>query len=319
MRFLVTGASGFIGSNLALALQKNHAVVGLCNFSPGSRENLKNFKGEFVQGNICTFDYNLLGKFDAIFHQAAITDTTLMDRKLMFSTNVNAFRKILEYALRTGCKKVVYASSAAVYGKGKVPMKESAHPTPANIYGESKVEMEKVARQFSEKHPEISVVGLRYFNVYGPNEVHKIKAASMVYQLYSQISSGKQPRIFKWGEQFRDFIYVKDVVLANLKALEFDPNSPLPNGERERVRGHVVFNVGTGIPTTFNKVIEILNSALGANKPTDYFDNPYNFYQERTQADTAHAEKVLGFKCQFTPEQGIRDYVRCLKESAVSV
>ena len=220
----------------------------------------------------------------------------------MRSTNVEAFLKILEYAQSTGCRKVVYASSAATYGKGKVPMSESDTPAPANIYGESKVEMESAAKKFSEKAPEMSLVGLRYFNVYGPREVHKIKAASMIYQLYSQISLGKAPRVFKWGDQFRDFIYVKDVVLANLKALEFPE------------RGAFAFNVGTGIPTSFNKVIEILNSALGANKPTDYFDNPYDFYQEETQADMSYSKSILNFHCQFSPEEGIRDYVKILQK-----
>jgi ADP-L-glycero-D-manno-heptose 6-epimerase len=303
MRFLVTGASGFIGSNLAHELErKGHEVVGLCKMDPGAMDNLKGFKGRFVQGDIRTFDYASLGKFDAIFHQAAITDTTVMDKELMVSTNITAFEKILRYAHDTGCGKVVYASSAATYGKGKVPMRETDTPAPANIYGESKVEMEKVAARFVKEHPGMSTVGLRYFNVYGPREVHKIKAASMVYQLYHQISSGKAPRVFKWGDQFRDFIYVKDVVLANLKASEY--------------RGSGAFNVGTGVRTSFNKVIEVLNSALGASKPTEYFDNPYSFYQDETQADPALAEKEMGFKCQFTPEQGIRDYVSILQGAA---
>ena len=303
LRFLVTGASGFIGSNLALELQKKCSVVGLCKMAPGTMDNLGAFKGEFVKGDIRDFNYNALGKFDGIFHQAAITDTTVMDAQLMRSTNVEAFGKILDFALKTGCKKVVYASSAATYGKGKVPMKETDTPTPANIYGESKVEMEQVAARFVKEHPGMSVVGLRYFNVYGPNEVHKDKAASMVYQLYQQIASGRPPRVFKWGGQFRDFIYVKDVVLANLRAYEY--------------KGSGVFNVGTGVPTSFNQVIEVLNSALGASRPTEYFDNPYSFYQDQTQADTEHAEKEMGFKCMFTPEQGIRDYAGILKGAAV--
>lgn len=299
MRFLVTGASGFIGSNLALELEKKGSVVGLCNSTPGSKENLKNFKGEFLKGDIRFFDYDSLGKFDAIFHQAAVTDTTVMDKELMLATNVDAFIKIVEYALRTGCKKVVYASSAATYGKGKVPMRETDPPTPANIYGISKVKMEEAALSFVKKYPRISLVGLRYFNVYGPNETHKLKAASMVFQLYSQIVSEKSPRIFKWGEQFRDFIYVKDVVLANLKAWEFS--------------GSGVFNVGTGIPTTFNQIIQIINSVLGLNNPIDYFDNPYDFYQDQTRADMSLSEKVLGFKCVFSPKSGIQDYVKILQ------
>jgi ADP-L-glycero-D-manno-heptose 6-epimerase len=299
-RYLVTGASGFIGSNLAVFLSEKNDVTGLCNSTPGSEDNLLDFKGKFLKGDIRTFDYHSLGKFDAVFHQAAITDTTVTDKQLMYSTNVEAFVKILEYARSTGCRKVVYASSAATYGKGKVPMSEKDTSAPANIYGESKVEMESAAKKFAEGAPEMSLVGLRYFNVYGPHEVHKIKAASMIYQLYSQILSGKAPRVFKWGDQFRDFIYVKDVVLANLKALEFSEH------------GAFAFNVGTGIPTSFNQVIEVLNSALGANKSTDYFDNPYDFYQEETQADMAYSESILKFRCQFSPESGIRDYVKIL-------
>ncbi len=300
MRYLVTGASGFIGSNLTLELAKNHEVVGLCRIAPGDKENLRGFNGKFVEGDIRTYDFHFLGKFDAIFHQAAITDTTVLDPLLMFSTNVTAFEKILNYALETGCKKVVYASSAATYGKGKIPMRESSSPTPANIYGESKVKMEEVAKEFSSHHPKISLVGLRYFNVYGPREFHKGHAASMIYQLYSQIVAGKAPRIFKWGDQFRDFIYVKDVVLANIKSSEHS--------------GSGVFNVGTGIGTTFNQVIETINRALGTHKPTDYFDNPYSFYQDQTQADMTHSNSGLKFKCQFTPEQGILDYVQYLQK-----
>src|SRR3989338_207717 len=117
-RYLVTGASGFIGSNLAVHLSEQHEVVGLCKSTPGSPDNLRDFKGQFLPGDIRAFDYKSLGKFDAVLHQAAVTDTTVTDRELMRSTNVDAFVKILEYAKSSGCRKVVYATSAAAYGKG---------------------------------------------------------------------------------------------------------------------------------------------------------------------------------------------------------
>jgi ADP-L-glycero-D-manno-heptose 6-epimerase len=301
MKFLVTGAGGMIGANLAWRLQKQgHEVHALDHFSVGHRDNLKGFPGVVHMGDIRTFDYASLGRLDGIFHQAAITDTTVMDEALMLSVNVEAFQKILDYALASGCPKVVYASSAATYGKGGVPMREDQPPAPANIYGVSKVKMDEAARAFAAKRPEVSVVGLRYFNVYGPLEFHKKSAASMIYQLYKQIAAGRAPRVFKWGEQFRDFIYAKDVVEANWKAFEF--------------KGSGIFNVGTGIPTTFNQVIAILNQRLGASKPTDFFDNPYGFYQEATQADTALAKNTMGFAAAYPPEKGIADYVAYLRE-----
>jgi ADP-L-glycero-D-manno-heptose 6-epimerase len=300
MRFLVTGAGGLIGANVALAFQsRGHEVHALDHFDVGRRENLADFRGPIHQGDIRNFNYNSLGRFDGIFHQAAITDTTVMDEELMRSVNVQAFVKILDYAKTSGCPKVVYASSAATYGKGAPPNREDQLPQPANIYGVSKAEMERSAHAFTEANPTVKTVGLRYFNVYGPLEFHKKSAASMIFQLYRQIAGGKSPRIFKWGDQYRDFIYVKDVVDANWKAFQFSGNG--------------VFNVGTGRGTSFNQVIAILNQALGSSQSTDYIDNPYGFYQDATQADTSRGEKLLGWKAAHTPEGGITDYVAWLR------
>ncbi len=301
MKFLVTGAAGLIGSNLALELQKHGKTIALDDLSAGRKENLARFKGAMVIADIRKVDYSkFLDRCDAVFHQAAITDTTVMDRNLMLSVNVDAFKRLLIYAKSIGCKKIVYASSAATYGKGKVPMKETDKPAPANIYGESKVRMEQVAKAFVKENPDFSVVGLRYFNVYGPGETHKKKAASMIYQLYLQMASGKRPRVFKWGEQYRDFIYVKDVVAANLKAMAY--------------KGSGAFNVGTGAPATFNEVIAALNRALKKDLTPDYFDNPYGFYQERTHADMALSKAVLKFTAKYGIEAGIKDYVSILKK-----
>ncbi|HOX09022.1 MAG TPA: ADP-glyceromanno-heptose 6-epimerase [Candidatus Omnitrophota bacterium] len=301
MKFLVTGAAGLIGSNLALELQKHGKTIALDDLSAGRKENLARFKGAMVIADIRKVDYSkFLDRCDAVFHQAAITDTTVMDRNLMLSVNVDAFKRLLIYAKSIGCKKIVYASSAATYGKGKVPMKETDRPAPANIYGESKVRMEQVAKAFVKENPDFSVVGLRYFNVYGPGETHKKKAASMIYQLYLQMASGKRPRVFKWGEQYRDFIYVKDVVAANMKAMAY--------------KGSGVFNAGTGSPATFNEVIEALNRALKKDLTPEYFDNPYGFYQDRTHADISLSKAALKFSAKYGIEAGIKDYVSILKK-----
>ena len=121
-----------------------------------------------------------------------------------------------------------------------------------------------------------------------------------MYQLYLQMKAGKKPRIFKYGEQMRDFVYVKDIVRANLNALD-------------AVKSCIV-NAGTGQPENFNKVIDCLNSAMKLNLAPEYFDNTYSFYQNKTQAQTDAAFEKIGFKAQFGLEQGIADYVKILEK-----
>ncbi|MBI4348493.1 MAG: ADP-glyceromanno-heptose 6-epimerase [Elusimicrobia bacterium] len=305
MRALVTGGAGFIGSNLALELEaKGHAVVVLDDFSSGSFENLKGFNGDVIAADAvrgADWVYRV-GPVDAVFHEAAITDTTVTDQKRMMEVNVEAFRNVLDFAAESGAKRVVYASSAGVYGAGPTPMKEGQKADPLNVYAFSKRVMERVADDFQRENPGMKIIGLRYFNVYGPRESFKKAAASMIWQLSGQIIAGKRPRIFKWGEQFRDFIYVKDVVSANLRALEADVSG--------------VFNVCTGKPATFNKIIETLHQVLGTKLETEFFENPYGFYQNETLGDSSGATSVLGFTAKYGIEDGIRDYLSGYKPGA---
>jgi len=292
MRVLVTGAAGFVGSNLALELSsQGHDVVGLDDFSVGNFENLRDFKGDVVSADLCeaALWQKRVGKVEAVFHEAAITDTTVTDQLKMMRVNVEAFRGLLSWAAETGVKKVVYASSAGVYGDGPVPMKETAASKPLNIYAFSKNVMERAAAQQSK----LEVVGLRYFNVFGPRENFKGKAASMIWQLAQQMKAGKRPRIFEGGEQYRDFIYVRDVVEANVKALK------APSG---------VYNVCTGKKTTFNEIIDFLNETLGKNYKPEYFKNPYSFFQNETLGSPAAAKQAFGFSAGYTVLQGIKDY-----------
>ncbi len=302
---LITGGSGFIGSNLALRLQDMYPeakILILDDFTSANFKNLKKFKGEVLACDVSSDEVFFKVedfKPDIIFHLASITDTTVTDQELMMRKNVDGFKNILEIAEENGAT-VVYASSASVYGivKEKVPLKEDRDKSPENVYAFSKYIMDNIAKDFSEETG-IKAVGVRYFNVYGPGEAHKGKFASMIYQLYKQMKEGKRPRIFKWGEQKRDFVYVKDAVEATIIAAKA-PNT-------------TVYNVGSGHARSFNDVIEILNKVLGTSYEPEYFDCPYDFYQEFTQADMTKMKKELGFVPKYSLEEGIQEYVGILE------
>ncbi|MGH7369886.1 MAG: NAD-dependent epimerase/dehydratase family protein, partial [Candidatus Methylomirabilaceae bacterium] len=235
-----------------------------------------------------------------IFHLASITDTTVVDQREMIGANVEGFRRVADFA-GLSQTPLVYASSAAVYGvRGPSRMAEDQPARPANVYGFSKALMENLARRYATASPGVAIVGLRYFNVFGPHEAHKGAAASMIYQLAMQIRTGKRPRIFRGGEQRRDFVYVKDAVEATLLAAEANRSG--------------VYNVGSGRATSFNEVVALLNKALGTDRDPDYFDNPYPFYQPHTEADLARSAERLGYAPEYPIDRGITEYVKQLME-----
>ncbi|OGS42501.1 MAG: hypothetical protein A3J79_11500, partial [Elusimicrobia bacterium RIFOXYB2_FULL_62_6] len=274
MRALVTGAAGFIGSNLVLELvRQGHEVVGLDDFTSSNFANLQDYSGDFLAADVADAEAwtGRVGDVDVVFHEAAITDTTVTDQLRMMRTNVEAFRGLLNWAAQRKVRCVVYASSAGIYGDGPIPMREDAAPRPLNIYAFSKRVMEKVAADFAQRNPKMRIVGLRYFNVFGGRERFKGAAASMIWQLALQMRRGARPRVFEYGDQCRDFIYVKDVVRANLMAAQKAPSG--------------VYNVCTGKKTSFNEIIQELNAVLGAALKPEYFKNPYSFYQNETLGD----------------------------------
>src|SRR5256886_3542641 len=204
--FLITGGAGFIGSNLPLTLQDrfpNARLTVIDDFRSGNFKNLTAYRGDFVAQNLATLDWReQFGdeKFDAIFHLASITDTTLHDQFVQVHDNAESFRRLLNFARPTKTR-IIYASSAATYGAVTHASVESNDAAPANVYALSKVIMDNIARRAAAGSPDWIIVGLRYFNVYGPREAHKGVPASMVYHLAQQMKAGQRPRIFKHGDR----------------------------------------------------------------------------------------------------------------------
>jgi ADP-L-glycero-D-manno-heptose 6-epimerase len=313
---LITGGAGFIGSNLAFFFQQNFPNSNIVIFdcfrsesifsngnlqSFGHYKNLIGFKGRIICGNINNLTHlNFLSdyKFDYIFHQAAISDTRVDDQTIVMETNVNSFYNLLKIAKKNQAT-MIYASSAATYGSMPSPQTEG-HERPENPYGFSKLMMDQIANQYSKDNPEMTIVGLRYFNVYGPREFYKAKTSSMIIQLGHQILNGKAPRLFERSDKIlRDFIYIDDVIQANIMACQAKKNGS--------------YNIGTGKPRSFQDIADILQKELDTDFQTEYFPNPYDGYQMHTQADITSSVDFLDFNPKVTLEKGIISYIPEIK------
>src|SRR5207247_457418 len=195
--------------------------------------------------------------------------------------------------------RIIYASSASTYGVARTASVESNDAAaPANAYAFSKVIMDNIATRTVQESPDWIIIGLRYFNVYGPREAHKGVPASMVFHLSTQIKAGHRPRIFKHGEQKRDFVYVKDIVQGNIRALDAKKSG--------------IYNLGCGQARSFNELVKILNRSLGANFQPDYIENPHAHYQNFTEADLTKVRGALGYEPQYPLEAGVKDYMEWL-------
>ena len=199
---------------------------------------------------------------------------------------------MLDLAVETEAR-VVWASSCSVYGRGAAPNKETDPYDPLNVYAFTKVQGERLARRY-ESRLKKPVIGLRYSNVYGPGEAHKGKLASMIHQLAKGMRAGTRPRIFTAGQQRRDFVFIDDVVNANLKAIEATESG--------------VYNCGAGQSWTFNDVVAELNRVLGTKLEPDYFENPYGFTQDHTECDMTLSKSKLGHTPKFDLRSGIEAY-----------
>ncbi len=310
---LITGGAGFIGSNLAFYFQENYPDSNIVVFdkfrndetfsngalkSFGHYKNLLGFGGSVISGDINDKDalksLETNYKFDYIFHQAAISDTTVQEQDVMIQTNVNAYEDLLKIAIKHGAN-MIYASSAATYGDSN--RFEVGYEQPNNAYGFSKVMMDNITTKYINMGVDISIVGLKYFNVYGPREFYKNKTASMVVQFGHQILKGLTPKLFEGSDKIlRDFIYIEDVIQANIKAC-----NPKKSG---------IYNVGTAKARSFEDIVDILQKELNINNGKEYIPNPFvGQYQFFTQANIEQTQKYLDYSPRYEMEDGIKAYI----------
>ena len=313
---LITGGAGFIGSNLAFYFQENYPDAKIIVFdkfrndetfsngnlkSFGHFKNLIGFKGIVISGDITKKeDLEKLNdyKIDYIFHEAAISDTTVSDQEIMIKTNVDTFNDLIKIAIDNNAP-FVYASSAATYGNSKTF--KVGYENPNNVYGFSKLMMDNLAREYMKK-TDIPIVGLRYFNVYGTREYYKNKTASMILQFGLQLLKGENAKLFEESDKIlRDFIFVEDVIQANIKAV-----NPKKNG---------IYNVGTGTARSFQDIVNILKKELKINRNDIYIPNPFaKQYQYFTQADIEDTKKYLEYTPNFSLEEGIKADISYIKK-----
>jgi ADP-L-glycero-D-manno-heptose 6-epimerase len=300
---VVTGGAGFIGSNLIQALNAEGETEILVVDRLG--ENFRNLRDlrfcdfmepkEFRQA----VEHGSFPPPSAIFHQGACADTTCSDGHYMMENNFSFSKALLRFALERKIP-LVYASSASVYGAGQASQPIPANERPLNLYALSKLAFDNHVRSLVPG-ANSTVVGLRYFNVYGPRERHKDRMASMVYQLYRQINESGCARLFEGtdgyrdGEQRRDFVFVGDIVRLNLFFAR----------RQEVTKG--VFNAGTGTSRSFNDVAKCLVATAGRGKIEyiPFLEELRGKYQSFTEADLA-ALRNAGWNERFTNlEDGI--------------
>jgi ADP-L-glycero-D-manno-heptose 6-epimerase len=304
---IVTGGAGFIGSNLVLALNRagRSDILVVDNLRRASKyRNLNCARfADYVDKDDLFELLPKLGPVEAILHQGACSDTTESDGRYMLKNNYEYSKHLLAFAEERGAK-FIYASSAAVYGDGAQGFREEPScEYPLNVYGFSKLVFDNYVRARLQ-HARIQICGLRYFNVYGPQERHKGRMASVAMHLYDQLQTGASMRLFQGSEGFqRDFIHVDDVAAVNLIFLQ--------NGAQG------IFNCGSGQARSFVAVAEALRAEHGggALETIPFPDDLRGKYQRFTQADLTQLRAAGCQHACLSLTAGVRAYYGVLQRS----
>jgi len=324
-KIIVTGAAGFIGSYMVSYLNRKgyYNIIIVDEFS--DLEKRSNYKSkrfvDFVERErFIEWIYHEPFKIDFVFHLGARTDTTEFDYSIHEKWNVEYSKKVWQYCTEKGVP-LIYASSAATYGNGELGYKDDhdivGQLKPLNPYGVSKNEFDKWALEQGDQPP--FWAGLKFFNVYGPNEYHKGRMASVMFHSYSQIKETGKVKLFrshkpeyKDGEQLRDFIHVDDVAAIMFWMMEvISGQLAIGNGQSRLTNG--IYNVGTGKARTFKDLVTAIFNSLNLKPEIEFIDTPEDIrekYQYFTEADMNKLRTAGYNKTFLTLEQGIGSYVK---------
>ena len=300
-KILVTGGAGFIGSHTAdLLISKGHEVIVLDNLSTGNKKNI-NQKAKFIHGDILNVDKysKKLKNVDAVLHCAAQISVSSSLKNPVKDANVNVLGslKLLELCRKLGIKKFVFSSTAGVYGdipKSKLPVVENYELNPQNPYsiGKRTVEM---YMDFYNKTYGIDCISLRYSNVYGPRQNY-LGEAGVVTIFINQLLRNKKPTIFGNGKQTRDFVYVKDITEANLKAIERKTSSK-------------IMNIATGTQITINDLLSKIKKLMNKEKIKTFHAAERKGDIRFSALDIKFAKKELGWKPRIKLEEGLKETI----------
>jgi len=315
MRYLVTGGAGFIGSNLAEALlREGNEVVVLDDLSTGKRENMASFSDDpnftFIEGTItdpATCARACEGA-DYVFHEAALCSVpgSIKEPVKTDAVNITGSMNVFLAARDAGVKRVVWASSTSVYGDSPVlPNVESVPLSPLSPYAASKASGEMLARAFSEVY-DISIISLRYFNIFGKRQDPFSVYAAVIPIFVSKLLRGERPIIYGDGEQTRDFVYIDNVVQANIRAATVA-------GDEYSGRA---FNIGCGTRITINELYRVVADELGMDiEPIREEQRPGEVRD--SLADISAARKAFGYDPSVDVREGLKRSLAWYRENLV--
>ncbi len=295
-KILITGIYGFLGTHLAERLQFDNEIIGINQSNQNKDFELPDIK--IIEGDISNKNTleSINTDIDLIFHFGSPTSVVLFKKDPIkyFDNTINGMKNILEFAKINSIKKLIYPSSGSVYANNSLPHDENVIPKPSNKYGIAKVECENLAKKYVD---EVNSIGLRIFAAYGPGEEKKQNLSSVINLFLDDVSKNNVPVIFGDGKQTRDFIYIEDVITGILNSAELSQQG--------------IINIGSGISTSFNQIIEKISVQTGKEINPQYVKKELS-YIDNLQADTKLMKSILKIN-PTSIDYGIKKFAQYLK------